>query len=129
MLPARPTRQIRRNVGIPASPVGDQELSEKHNQNRNWLKGYKSTPILTEKVGTDRFGSQFTMMAPPVKLSKPRNLHMLALPPLSAQHKSSHGKLNFIELNKRLLANRSASLQKSLTKSCPLNEDISVILK
>jgi hypothetical protein len=82
MLPARPPRQIRRNVGIPENPVGVQELLGKHNQNRNWLKWHKSTPILTEKVETDRFGSQFTMMAPPVKLLNLKNPQMLMLPQL-----------------------------------------------
>jgi hypothetical protein len=58
--------------------------------------------MLADKVRTDKLGSQTPMMPAAIKLTKPKNPQMLALPPLSAQNKSTHGKLNFIELNKRL---------------------------
>ena len=96
MLPARPPRRIPRNLGIPESPGGGQDLYSKH-----WIKRNRSTSMLAEKVRTDKLGSQTPMMPAAIKLTKPKNPHMLALPPLSAQNKSS-SKLNFVELNKRL---------------------------
>ena len=127
MLPARPPKRMRRNIDIPDSPVGGQGQYDRQD-GMNWIRCSKGSSMLAEKLSSDKLGPQSLIM-PSIKLPKPKNQQMLALPPLSAQNKFHQPKLNFVELNKRLLANRSASIHKPVTKSSPLNEDISLILK